>query len=60
MILIARIVDGRHLALTERIIERVVDLAGVDAKSRGGIPVDDQFSLEPLVLLIAVDVGELR
>ena len=36
VILVQRVVDGRDRALAERVVQRVVDLAGGDAEPRGG------------------------
>ena len=58
MILVAGDVDRRNLALAERVVERVVDLADGNSQSRGGVAIDHQIGFEPLVLLVAVDVGE--
>ena len=60
MILVAGHIDGRYLALAERVIERVVDLADGDSQLGGGVAVDDKIGFEPLVLLVAVDVREVR
>ncbi len=60
MILVAVIVDGRYLALTECVVERVVDLGDRDPKTRCGFAVDRDVGLESSVLLVAVDVGEPR
>ena len=40
VILVLRVVDGRDLALAEGVVQRVVDLAGVDAQPAGGGAVD--------------------
>ena len=58
MILVAGDIDGRHLALAECVVQRVVDLADGDAEPRGGVAIDHQIGFQPLVLLVAVDVGE--
>src|SRR5439155_24367896 len=50
----------RHLPLAERVVERVVDHLGAHAQPGGGGAVDDQGGREPLVLLIAAHVDELR
>ena len=59
VVLVERIVDRRDLALAEGVVERVVDHAGVDAEPRRGRAVDHQIGLEPLVLLVGVDVAQL-
>src|SRR6185312_6639279 len=48
------------LALPERIVERIVDLADRDSEARGGIAIDDQAGLQALVLLVAADIGKGR
>ena len=53
-------VDGRHLALAEQIVERGVDLGLVESEPRGRVVIDHQARLQPLVLGVGVDVGELR
>ncbi len=58
MVLVEVLVDGRDLALAEGIVERVVDLADVDAEARRGRAVDVQLHLQPLVFLIGADVFE--
>ena len=60
MILVAGYIDGRYLALAERVIERVVDLADGDPQLGGSVPVDHEIGLDPFVLLIVVDVHEVR
>ncbi len=58
VILVAGDIDRRHLALAECVIERVVDLADGDPELGRGITVDHEVGFQPLVLLVAVDVGE--
>jgi hypothetical protein len=48
------------LALAKSVVERVVDLGDGDAEPRRGIAVDGDVGLEPLVLLVGVDLGDLR
>ncbi len=60
MVLIARDIDRRHLALAEGIVESVVDLADRDTEPRRGVAVDHEVRLQALVLLVAVDVGKVR
>jgi hypothetical protein len=60
VILIAGIIDGGYLALAEGIVERVVDLTDRDAEPRRRSPIDGDVGLQPLVLLITVDLCELR
>jgi hypothetical protein len=59
MILVAGVVDRGHLALAEGVIECVVDLAHRDAEPRGRGPVDGDVGLQPLVLLVAIDLRQL-
>ena len=59
VVLVQRRVDGRHLALAERVVERLVDRARADAEPRGGRAVDDHGHLEPAILLVAADVAQL-
>ncbi len=60
VILVARDIDGRDLALAEGVIQRVVDLADGDAEAGGGVAIDDEIGLQGPVLLVAVDVGQRR
>lgn len=60
MILVAGDVDGRDLTLAEGIVKRVVDLADRDSQTGCRVPIDHKIGLKPLVLLVAVDVGEGR
>ena len=60
MILVLVLVDGRDLALAERVIERVVDLRGGQAQPRRRGAVDLEIDLQPLVLLVGIDVLQLR
>src|SRR6516165_2313222 len=59
MILVAGNIDRRDLALSERVIKRVVDLADRDAQSGGRIAVDHDIGFGSFVLLVAVDVGQV-
>ncbi len=52
VILIAGVVDGRHLALAVGVIKRVVDLGDRDAEPRRSVSVDLEIGLQALVLLI--------
>src|SRR5579884_1884420 len=58
MILVARLVDDRDLALAERVVERVVDLRHRQAEARRGGAIDDEPRLQPLLLLIEIDVAQ--
>jgi hypothetical protein len=48
------------LALAERIVQGVVDLADRQSQPCNSVPIDDEVGFQPLVQLIAVDVGEIR
>ena len=50
----------RHLALAERVIERIVDQLRLDAVARGGIAVDLQLQRGAVGLLVGGDVAQLR
>ena len=52
VVLVLRAVDGGDLALSERIVKRVVDFAGVDPQAAGGCPIDQQIGFQPLLLII--------
>ena len=58
VILVQRLVDGRNLALSESVVQNVVDLLGSDSQSRSGIAIDDDVLLQAADLLVAVDVLE--
>ena len=58
-VLVERVVNGRDLALAESIVQRGIDHARRDAEARGGVAVDDERRLQPAVLLIGADVGDL-
>ena len=59
MILVLVLVDGRDLALAEGVIQRVVDLGGVQPQPRRGGAVDLEIDLQALVLLVGIDVLQL-
>ena len=42
--------DGRDQALTEGVIQRVIDCRGRDSQPRSGVAIDFKVSLQPLVL----------
>jgi len=52
MVLIDGAVDGGDLALSEGIVERVVDLADRKAEPSGSGAVDDDIGLAPVLLLV--------
>ena len=60
MILIQRIVNGGDLALTERVVQRIVDPGLGQAESAGRIAIDGQVDLKTALLLIGIDIGQLR
>ena len=60
MVLVLRGIDRRHLTLAEGIVEGVVDLAHRQPEPRRGRAIDDQIGLQPLLLLIEIDVGQER
>ena len=53
-------IDRRYLALAEGVVERIVDLADRQPEPRRGGAVDDQIGFQPLLLLVEIDVGQLR
>ena len=55
-----RAVDRGDLPLAESVIQRVVDLRGRYAEPRRGVAIDDEIGLQPLLLLIRVDIGHDR
>ena len=50
----------RHLALPERVVQRVVDQLRLDAVARGGVAVDLQLQRGALALLVGRNVAQLR
>ena len=56
MVLVERVVDRRHLALTERVVERVVDRAQGQAEAHRGVAIDRDVGLQTAHLLIGIDV----
>jgi hypothetical protein len=52
VILVERLVDGRHVALAEGIVERVVDRRRIELEPCSGVPIDDELDLLALLLLI--------
>ena len=59
-VLIAGRIDRRDDPFAERIVQRIVDLPGGHAEPRGGRAIDRQPGFEPALLLIGIDVGQLR
>ncbi len=58
MVLIQRRVHGGDLALTEGVVQRVIEQLRRDAEARGGGAVIFDQGLQTVILLIAVDVGD--
>ena len=50
--------DGGDQALAEGVVERGVDRGGGDAEPAGGLAVDDDAGLQPLVEQVVGDIGE--
>ena len=46
VVLVVALIERGDLALTEGIIQRVIDCSGRDAEPRGGVAVNDDVSLE--------------
>jgi hypothetical protein len=59
VVLILRRIDRRYLALAEGVVQRIVDLADGQPEPRRSRAVDDEVALQPLLLLIEIDVGQL-
>ncbi|TWG86307.1 hypothetical protein L602_002100000960 [Cupriavidus gilardii J11] len=55
-ILVQRMVDGGHQPLAERVVQDRIDLLHGDAQPRGGIPIDNDRCLQPLVVGVGIDV----
>ena len=60
MILVELRIHGVDLALTEGVVEGVVDGGGRDSEARGGGAVDDERCGRTAELLVGYDVGQLR
>ncbi len=52
-------VHGRNLALSEGIVEHLIDHRNGDAEPRCGVAINNEIRAEPLILLVAVDVAQL-
>ena len=59
VVLVQLRVHRRHEPLAERVVQRVVDHLRRDAEPRRRLPIDRERGLEPMRLLVAVDVDEL-
>jgi hypothetical protein len=60
VVLIEWIVDRRHLALAESVIERIVDLLDREAEPRGGRAIDCNIGFQPIDLQVAIDLRQIR
>jgi hypothetical protein len=60
VVLVQRVVDGRDLPLAEGVVEGVVYLAHRQSKPCGRSAVDGDVGFQPIVLLVAVDLRQLR
>jgi len=58
VVLIQRREHGGHLALAERVVQRIVDSLLRESQARTGVAIDDDVGLEAAVLLVAADVCE--
>ncbi len=58
MVLVQLVVDRRHLALAEGVVERVVDGAALTPRRAARVAVDVDDGLDAVVLLVGVDVGQ--
>ena len=59
-VLVKRVVDHPHLALAKGVVQRGVQIAHRDTQACCRIAVDRDGRLHAFVLLIAVDIGQLR
>jgi hypothetical protein len=59
-ILVRLSVNRRDKALSEGVIERVIDGRGRDAETGGGGAVDDNVERQAFLLQVTGNVGELR
>ena len=60
MILIELRENGGDLALTEGVVERVVNIGGKNAEARSSVTIDGERGEKTLVLLVAGDVADVR
>ena len=58
MVLIQRPVHGRDLALSESIIERVIDVLGRNSQPAGRVTIDHQLRLQSFILLVSIYVAQ--
>ena len=58
-VLIEAGVHGGDLALTEGVVEDLVDGGCGDAEARGGVAIDDEGCRKPLILLVGGGVAQL-
>ena len=59
-VLVKRVVDHPHLALAKGVVQRGVQIAHRDTQACCRIAVDRDGRLHAFVLLVAVDIGQLR
>ncbi len=60
MILVRRLIDGRYLALTEGVVQALVDRIEVHAEAGGCVAIHVDARLHAVVLLVGVDVLQDR
>ena len=60
MILVLRLVDGRNLALPERVVERVVDFGGIYPQAAGTRPVNHDIGFKTMLLVVRINVPQHR
>ena len=58
MVLIEGAVNDRHLTLPERVVKGVVDLQRANAKASGGVAIDYDVGLQPVLRLIRFNVRQ--
>src|SRR4051812_41064228 len=58
MILVELGKHGRDLTLSERVVQRVIDILWSDAEPCDGISVNDQLSLQSVELLVTCDINQ--
>ena len=58
VVLIDGAVNDRHLPLSERVVKGVVDLQRANAEASGGVAIDDDVGLQPVLRLIRFKVRQ--